>query len=416
MWIILTILFSASVQALAPYEQLSNVKILRVLPGNVVLLNRGLEDGVLRNDHAKIGNETVGYAGRAICMRAQAQTSYWRVYRIPHAEAFSQDMTYTVSGMADREIPFPEASLRDREDFVPPPKKRKPGTDPFAVKGDLPGKLTERDLIDTFEPDPQRLFVERAFNEEQLYRDLQQYHFSVYASPFMRQSINEGETYRYGFRGSNLATRYRLLTQFEQQHTQLRDPFTQNRVQTRNTTCQAQFIIHRLSRNFSSLSILNYNSQRFSRIGTPQNHWQFGPLGFTWHLHESKTWEHLDLSYVPMYDLRQTQYFTGTGATATTEVRGIRHGFRLASKRRVNERVAVENLLWVRPFQDPASWRVRTADLNLINDLKLVFSLTETLFFDYNFIYQHDRLWRTLSGLPEQNFINSLNIRYDFGI
>ena len=78
--------------------------------------------------------------------------------------------------------------------------------------------------------------------------------------------------------------------------------------------------------------------------------------------------------------------------------------------------MAFENLLWVRPFQELDSWELKGDDLNLMNDMRLIFSLTDNFFFDYNFIYQKDKLWKTLSNLPETNTINSLNLRYDFDL
>jgi hypothetical protein len=418
MWIILGFLLSFSVSALEPFENLRNVKIIRVLPDNVVMLNRGIEDGIMRNDHAKLINDTVGYSSRAICLKVSSDVSYWKIYRVPHAEAFSLDYLYTIVGMADREIPFPEARLRDKAQEIAEVEKKKAdaGTDPFIVKADLPEQLTERDLIKSIGPDKKKLFIEQALNRDQLKRDLSDYRLSLYASPFTRQSINEGESLRYGIRGGNLASKYRLLTQFEQQQTKLKDPLTKEKVSTRSTTGQAQFIIHHLTPSVSSLTLLNYNSQSFSKLGTPDAHWQMGPLGFTWHLYESKTWEYMDLSYIPLYDMRSTDILQTDGTIKTIKESGIRHGFRFALKTRINERVAFENLLWVRPFQEVASWELKGDDLNLVNDMKLIFSLTENLFFDYNFVYQKDKLWKTLNNLPESNTINSLNVRYDFDI
>ena len=265
-------------------------------------------------------------------------------------------------------------------------------------------------------PEKRKLFIEQAINRDQLKRDLQDYRISLYASPFTRQSINEGESLRYGFRGGNFASKYRLLTQFEQQKTKLKDPLTKEEVETKGTNAQVQFVIHRLSNAISSLSLVHYNAQSFSKLGTPDSHWQVGPIGFTWHLYESKNWEYMDLSYIPLYDIRKTDTVNADGSTGETEESGLRHGFRFALKTRINERVAFENLLWVRPFQDLASWEIKGDDLNLVNDMKLIFSLTDNLFFDYNFVYQKDKLWKTLSDLPETNTINSLNVRYDFDL
>ena len=204
--------------------------------------------------------------------------------------------------------------------------------------------------------------------------------------------------------------------QFEAQETQLKDPLTKEQVSTKTHQGQAQFVIHRLSESISSLSLINYNSQYFSELGTPKSHWQIGVLGFTWHLFENKTWEYFDLSYIPLYDIRTTESFLASGNKTSEKKNGLRHGLRLGMKNRINERVAFENLLWVRPFQELASWELDSGNLNLVNDLKLIFNLSGNLFFDYNLIYQYDKLWKTQSGLPSSNTINSVNLRYDFDL
>jgi hypothetical protein len=420
MWIILGLLFSMQVFALEPFERLKDVKILKVVEKNIILINRGLEDGILVNDHAKLSQETEGYSARAICVRAKADMSYWKLYRIPYAETISKDLTYTIVGMADREIPSPQAELRDSElKFVDPDdiKKVALGADPFTIKRDLPEQLTERDLIETVGPDKRKLFIEKALNQDQMRRDLKDFRVSVFASPYSRQSINEGESYRYGARAGNVASKYRLQGQFEQQQTKLKDPLTEETVSTRSTSGQAQFVIHRLNPDMSSLTLLNYNSMRFSELGTPKSHWQFGPIGFTWHMFENRTWEYFDLSYIPLYDIRTTDVISKTtGEKSENKENGLRHGFRWAVKTKINERVSFENLLWVRPFQNLASWAVEGSNLNLSNDLKLICNISGNLFLDYNLIYQHDKLWETLSDLPASNTINSLNFRYDFDL
>lgn len=420
MWIILGFLFSMQVFALESFERLNNVKILKVLDKNIILVDRGLEDGILMNDHAKFSQEAEGYSARAICVRARATTSYWKLYRIPYSETISRDLSYSIVGMADKEIPFPQASLRDsvvnfKDDEEK--KKEEPTKDPFGIKRDLPEKLTERDLIETVGPDRRKLFIEKALNQDQMRRDLQDFRVSVYASPFTRQSINEGESYRYGARAGNMASKYRLMGQFEQQQSKMKDPLTKESVSTRGTTAQAQFVIHRLSPDMSSLSLINYNSQRFSKLATPKSHYQIGPLGFTWHMFENKTWEYFDLSYIPLYDIRTTDVINkDTGRKSEDKTNGLRHGFRLGVKTRINERVAFENLLWVKPYQDLASWKIEGDNLNLSNDLKLIFNISGNLFLDYNLVYQYDSLWKTLSDLPSTNTINSINFRYDFDI
>jgi len=420
MLLVLGALTCLSAFALEPFERINNVKILRVLEENIILVNRGLEDGLSKNDHVKFSTDVEGFSSRAICVKSQASTSYWKLYRIPRPETITKDYSYSIVGMADKEIPFPTAELRDQDqkikDTIADKKRDDTSPDPFQVRPDLPEKLTERDLIHATTPEKRKLFVEKVLDQDLIKRDLSQYRMSVYASPFTRQSINSGESMRYGFRGANVASKYRLLTQFEQQRSKMKDPLTGESVSTSGTTAQAQFIVSRLKKDVSSLALINYNSQYFSRLGTPKSHWQFGPIGFTWHLYESKTWEYMDLSYVPLYDVRHSDTVDVNGVNGSNSTTGLRHGFRYAMKTKINDKVAFENVLWVRPYQNLTNWKIESDNLNLVNDLKLIFNLTENLFFDYNFVFQRDKLWATLSRLPETNSINSINFRYDFDL
>ena len=419
MWIILGLLFSVQGFSLESFERLKSVKILKVIETNIVMIDRGLEDGILINDHAKLSQETDGYSARALCLLTKANVSYWKLYRIPYAETISKDLSYTLVGMADKEIPAPYEAMRDNTTRYEDPddiKKIPLGNDPF-IKRDLPEKLTERDIIETIGPEQRKLYVEKVLNKDQINRDLRDYKVSFFASPYTRQSINEAESFRYGARAGNIASKYRLQGQFEQQQSKLKDPKTEETVSTRSTTAQAQFVIHRLTPDISSLTLINYNSMRFTELGTPKSHWQFGPIGFTWHMFENRTWEYFDLSYVPLYDYRATEVVDeNTGSNSEIKTRGLRHGFRLAVKTKINERVSFENLLWVRPYQSLATWEIDGSNLNLSNDMKFVFNLSGSLFLDYNLVYQYDKLWRTLSDLPSTNVINSINFRYDFDI
>lgn len=136
MWKILGVLLSFSAYALDPIESLKNVHILKTYPDNIVLLDRGIEDGIQRNDHAKISQETQGYSSRALCLKAEATQSTWKIYRVPYAEAFSKDYTYTLSGMADKEIPFPVDKIRDVQAIL---DEKTEG----VIQADLPQDLQE---------------------------------------------------------------------------------------------------------------------------------------------------------------------------------------------------------------------------------------------------------------------------------
>lgn len=412
MWILFALIVSLPALALEAYDKLPDIRIIRTLPGNVIQINRGLEDGISKDDHGKFLAADGNFGARGLCLRSRFESSYWKLYRVPYSEVFSKDNAYTLVGIDRYEIPPRISRLRD-ETYRFEETKREAGPNPFDVKPDLPQRLTQRDLIETVTPEKRKLFIEEAINRGQIERDLSEYHLSFYASPFMRQSINDGESLRFGFRGANVASKYRLLTQFEQQQSKLQDPLTKETVSTRSTNAQAQFVIHRITNDLSSLTLLNFNSARFSRLATPKAHWQFGLIGATWHILETGTWEYFDLSYIPLYDYRQSETLDASNEVEVVKKSGVRHGFRVAARAKINERVSFENVLWVKPFQDLTDWGVDADDLNLSNDLKLIMSLTDKLFLDYNLVYQRDKIWATLSNLPESNTINSVNLRYD---
>lgn len=411
MWIILALLLPIStLWALAPGERVPNSQILRILPENIVQFNRGFEDGLSTKSHVMITHASEGYIARALCIKANANTSYWRVYRIPNAEAISSDLNYTLVGIDYREIPS------EVENKKIPKIEDKKKLSESSVKYDLPERITEKDLIKVTTPERRKLFIEKNLNQGQFKRDLSNYRLSFYASPFAKQSINEAESIRMGVRGENASKKYKLITQLEHQQSKIKDPLTNESVSTKNTQGQLQFIIRDLTKTVSSLTLVQYNSMFFSKLGTPDAHWLVGPLGFTWKLYESDTWTNVDFSYVPLLDMRTTDVIASDGTITQEKKSGYRHGLRFNAKVKINERVNLENSLWVRPFQDLTTWEMEGDNLLMNNDLKLSFSLTEKLFFDYNLIYMKDKVWNEVSGLKDTNIINALNVRYDLDL
>lgn len=136
MWILSFLILSFPLLALEPFEKLTNVQILRVFPGNSVEINRGVEDGIRRNDHAKLSGENSGFSARAICQEAKPETSVWKLYRIPEKEGISKDFRYLLIGMADKEIPKDVASVKDDQRIFPQEKMPE-----GEIKSDLPEKF-----------------------------------------------------------------------------------------------------------------------------------------------------------------------------------------------------------------------------------------------------------------------------------
>jgi hypothetical protein len=225
MWIILFFL-SLNSFALDSFERIKNVRILKTFDSNIILLNKGIEDGLMRNDHIKLINEIEGYASRAICLKSSSDKSYWKIYRVPYAQAFSKDYTYTIVGAGDREIPENIKNLRKEIQKIPSEEKRAEtdSPDPFKVREDMTEQLTKKDQIKPTKWDRNQAMLEEAIDLEKMRQQISNYHLSIYASPYTKQSINNGESLRFGIKGFNYGDRYQLLTHFEKQKTKLNDP------------------------------------------------------------------------------------------------------------------------------------------------------------------------------------------------
>lgn len=408
-----TLLLSQMAMALDNAEVLPNIRILQVLPQNVVMLNRGIEDGIFKGDHIRLVNMD-GYAARAVCLSVRGEASYWRLYRIVNTESISKDFVYKMIGMNDSELP--ESKLTYKEEIFKVPAKEEKEK-PIILNNDLPERLTERDLVEPVGYEKRKTYLNSAVDRKTFDREMSEFKLSLFASPMMKQSINNAESMRFGGRFENLGERYRFKMQAEQYQNKLQDTETKETISTRSTAANAQFSIYHLTNSVSSLSLINYNSARYSALATPKSHWQVGPIGYTWHLYENKQGEAFDLSYIPLIDLRTTEVKQTNGIGSTTVSKtGLRHGLRFGMKKQINERVAIENLLWFRPYQDLSSWALQMNNSNLVNDLKLAVNVTKNLFVDYNLIYQNDVLLQELSGLPQNNVINSLTVRYDINL
>ena len=100
---LLTILFTSTIFAIDSSDILK-VSIIKHYDKNVLVINRGLEDGIYKADHIKLTNQE-GYIARAICIKASMLISHWKVYRVVRPELMSYDSVYTLSSMNQSEIP-----------------------------------------------------------------------------------------------------------------------------------------------------------------------------------------------------------------------------------------------------------------------------------------------------------------------
>jgi len=110
-FLLLILLFTINAYALITNEN-TPTRILKVRPNNLLILNRGLEDGIEVSDHGKITNPN-GFVARAICLKATKMTSFWKVYRVVYPNKISLDDEYILTSINNSEVPTEMEEYKD---------------------------------------------------------------------------------------------------------------------------------------------------------------------------------------------------------------------------------------------------------------------------------------------------------------
>ena len=101
--ILIAIIFSSNVRSLEIDEKLTT-RILEVSSTKkTVLLNRGLEDGLIVGDHAKIFL-TSGVIARAVAVKASPRRSVWSIYRLVSPDQIVVDKVVNIKGTSPLNI------------------------------------------------------------------------------------------------------------------------------------------------------------------------------------------------------------------------------------------------------------------------------------------------------------------------
>ena len=97
------LIFSAKTFALESTDSMK-AQIIKVYAKNILVLNRGSEDGIFKTDHIKLSSKE-GFIARGICIKQTMMTSHWKIYRVTRPELVSKDTTYTMRSINQSQIP-----------------------------------------------------------------------------------------------------------------------------------------------------------------------------------------------------------------------------------------------------------------------------------------------------------------------
>jgi hypothetical protein len=272
------LLISANLLALEINDRLANVSVIKHYKGNVIVLNRGLEDAINKYDHIKLTN-TNGYIARAICVKSSMMLSYWKVYRVVNPELLSYDPSYTLNSMLQSELPphmkryvdklvaknndseYFDDKMKD-EDLKKQVELQQERIVKFDLVNDMKDEPYKKDM-----PTESEQFLNKNFDSKRLAKDLSTTKIRLFASPIRFQSEDQEKSSNYGAVVSNDGTKYGFDTFIQKTDEKTVNNFTKETVESSETLSRTNFTINNISKNFSYFAHVYYNSRTEGDVG-----------------------------------------------------------------------------------------------------------------------------------------------------
>jgi len=404
---------SSPVSALITSDEMKT-NILKIYDKNVLVLNRGLEDGIFKGDHIKMTNDE-GFIARGICLKTSLTLSHWKIYRVVRPELVGMDSTYTLHSMNQSEIPrslkgYREVDFSGAYDY----------SEEDANKGlklqqerlanyDLPESIVEKGGYPKKEEGPkERDFFAENFNRKNLERDFSTLQLSMFASPISWETLNQQKNMYFGFNLKNRGKKYDFALQGEQRQTKIVNRYTQEEVEKLYRRVDSTFTIKDFSDKWSYFVYGLYESEEQGDIKNPIAQVNLAPVAFYRHFQKpNEDGEEFKLGFAPMLDNRKFETLDGD----TQERNNARLGFHLYYTELLTPTTSFRADFWYSPYLDLSDQSLDTG--NTRTNLKAILnrSLGESFSVEYQVQYLKDILYKRDLGVQPENIINTINFR-----
>lgn len=417
-------LASTDLFALIHNEEL-NASIQSVLQDNILVLNRGREDGIRLRDHIKIISIQSGFSARGLAIKTTPTHSHWKIYRVIRPATLSKDLEYKIISMNQYKVPEEFDYYRSKEFLTEYHNERREKLLKAAsAQKDLPQNFTIHDLPEDIPSDEiydDRNFFEKNFSKSQWAKDFENTRFSVYFSPIQFEKVNNVKDINVGFEvGNDYAEKYELALGANFNINDQKDTFSGDEFSTQNTNAYINFDINKITKHWNYFLLGTYDRQKFNKIYPVRHQIRAGFLGFKYDFYEGEKLEDLSLSYIPLFERRVEQSREYIEATDSLEVvettrTSLRHSFRARMIWHLSDRVSLKNIFYWRPAQDTKTGKIDFRNVDLNNTFEFDFRITDNIYLEYLNIHTWDtRLGN--QGFISTNNIHQINLRFNFNI
>jgi hypothetical protein len=391
-------------------------RILKGYDKNILVLNRGLEDSILKKDHIKLTSPD-GFIARGVCLKATMQTSHWKIYRVTRPELVSKDSSYTLRSINQSLMPndiikysrvdftkyLNKYGDKDVNKILKLQKERIAKydlpTSTGAIKQERAESLTGFDKM-----------LESNFSNSELARDLSRSYVEIYADPLSWESREDKAEYVFGVGIYNYGQRYQYS--FHMDESQLKYPAYIER----STHYDLELVIKRYSENISIVSRFDYDSENINGIHYPARRQQVGLFGLRYHVWENNQHtDFMDITYIPTYDFLEyadkTEY---TNDTSLKTNQGVRHVFTVRAKTMLTDNIGWNNELIWKPQSDFQAAANKSSDTQPYFNSNISYFMSEDFSIAYDVTYESDKIYEEVFDVPAENISSQVQIRYTF--
>lgn len=397
------------------------VSILKMYDKNVLVLNRGVEDGIFRKDHIKMTSQD-GFIARGICIKTTMLTSHWKIYRVVRPQLVSKDSIYKMRSINQSAIPK-DLSKYAKVDFSlyfndygdKDVLKELNLQQERIAKYDLPEKINETGAFNDEKKSDLQNFVDKNLDRDRAERDLSNIYVELFSSPITWQSRNRQRESNYGARIRNVGLKYRYELNAIEKRLSLTDPVSETTYRSKSTKYDFHFQINRATENMSLVSYLNYDREKIGLTYFPQRRAQYGLLGFRYHFWEKDPKkEFVDFTYIPLFENMSYSDPTDGGIDHRA---GLTHRFALRIFSRFSEKLYNETEILYAPFIASADG-FGIDDENVYTEVntRFAFDLGNEFYFDYIAQYTKDDFRGRFYNIDPENLLQSVRLRYAFDI
>jgi hypothetical protein len=408
---IILFLFALHAHGLVIQGEKMTSKIVKAYKKNILVISRGLEDGINKGDHIKLTNAN-GFIARAVSLESKMTSSYVLVYRVTRPELISYDDSYWLRGIPQSEMPedvWKFAKTVDLSRFIDVKKVK----DNRALKRqkerisnyDLPTSIKPRDWFNMKEVDRSNYTTANLNKRKPVMK--KETNLFLYASPISYQSFNDQRSMNYGFQLKSRNHDSHYDVNLDRMESKVVNPFTEESVTQSNTKIESSFGISNITENISYFANLNYYHFEIGGFYYPRNRVQVGALGFKYHfIKNNNNHDYFDIGYITLFDTWSFDTLSGNTQQADT----MRHAFYLDFKKKFSNKATLKSKLSYRPAFSLENFQLDSNDNLTEWRTKLNFNIIGQLDISFDYTVLQDVFLERTYGLSSSNQISTVNL------